>query len=117
MPWFPLLAPMPRRRWGKCYWTSFWRSGFAGSDVNVFDFSAAAPAKAAAQLAASLPQADYEQWTDVTYYHAPRKEMRARFWQHASEAAKARMTAHLQSLPPTMARVRQAREMGWIPSL
>jgi len=77
--------------------------------------SDAPPEEATAQQPAS--QIDFEQWTDVTYCHAPRKDMRARFWQNASVAAKARMTAHLQSLPPTTARVVQAREMGWIPPM
>ena len=47
----------------------------------------------------------------------PKVEHRARFWQFASEAAKARITKHLQSLAPNKARVVKARDQGWIPSM
>ena len=63
------------------------------------------------------PVLDYDQWTQKTYTYASKVEMRAGFWQSASAEVKSRMTAYLQSLPPTTARVVQARENGWIPAL
>ena len=74
-------------------------------------------ASQSSEQGAGPASADYDHWTAEIYDHMPKVEHRARFWQFASEAAKARITKHLQSLAPNKARVVQAREQGWIPSL
>lgn len=69
------------------------------------------------QAAPSSSGIDFNTFTERQYIHTPNLEHRRKFWELASAEAKARMTAHLQSLPPTARATVQAREEGWIPAL